>query len=567
MKCWKCSQEIDEKTQQCLYCGANQNRSEPRTEIGGAMRQLFDQYGCEKVLTDLRIIANGIGDLADDTRRIKRQLTSAADVHLGEMYLKQIQEKGKPDPEFRKLVSRVLSEDAQLSDKAVEEMTGYLDEMIGWPLEQKMTPKLANTAEENKPTESTECRLERVDEKEPHNKRKPHTAIIIAVTALILVITGVMLLNQQNGWFPVPWATPTAAPALVEKEETEVYINTEKGFAGDIIVRAVLNKDKVIRDLTIDASCETPELGGRLSDPEFTKQFIGKMGPFTYGKDGIDSVTGATVTSWSVLTAINRIYGVSMPPLQRTPELTQEPTQAPTVEPTPTPTVEPTPTPTIEPTPALTVDNASQFNNSDNIVSAKWNDEDMTWMIYLNEEDLSQDYQRMAVRLNRVAKMEMVDNSFSWGGEIREEYTLALEKEPTVKFNHVLVESYKDDPARSALKLIREDAGTTEQYENMFKSLLKMMKEKLGIKVCGMMYPSELGEYAINTSQGLEQAYTAMLNKSGYLPEGGFVSVHFSVYGTDYTQYDDRGIWVRWYRSSSGKNKIQVEIQFRQREE
>ncbi|MBQ8160177.1 MAG: FMN-binding protein, partial [Clostridia bacterium] len=49
---------------------------------------------------------------------------------------------------------------------------------------------------------------------------------------------------------------------------------------------------------------ETDGFGKRASEEEFTSQFIGKSGPFTYG-EGVDALSGATITSNAVLEALN----------------------------------------------------------------------------------------------------------------------------------------------------------------------------------------------------------------------------------------------------------------------
>ena len=71
---------------------------------------------------------------------------------------------------------------------------------------------------------------------------------------------------------------------------------------------------KVCRD-------ETDGLGKRASEAEFTEQFIGKTGPFAFGKDGIEALSGATVTSEAALKAINRaIAGEEEAPAEETAE-------------------------------------------------------------------------------------------------------------------------------------------------------------------------------------------------------------------------------------------------------
>ena len=83
----------------------------------------------------------------------------------------------------------------------------------------------------------------------------------------------------------------------------------EQGFGGEVTVHLELNEDQTVKSLAIDTPDETPGLGQRASEAEFTDQFIGKAGPFAYGENGIEALSGATVTSNAALTAINRIAG------------------------------------------------------------------------------------------------------------------------------------------------------------------------------------------------------------------------------------------------------------------
>ena len=80
---------------------------------------------------------------------------------------------------------------------------------------------------------------------------------------------------------------------------------TEKGFGGDVTVNVGL-KGNTVRTLTIDTPDETEGLGKRASGEEFTSQFIGKEGPFKFGENGIEAISGATVTSKAALKALNR---------------------------------------------------------------------------------------------------------------------------------------------------------------------------------------------------------------------------------------------------------------------
>ena len=80
-----------------------------------------------------------------------------------------------------------------------------------------------------------------------------------------------------------------------------------EGFGGGTVyVTAQLDGEARIASLTVDASTQTPEYGGRIPDDEpFLHQFIGKSLPLTPGED-IDALAGATVTSSAVVDALNQ---------------------------------------------------------------------------------------------------------------------------------------------------------------------------------------------------------------------------------------------------------------------
>ena len=79
-----------------------------------------------------------------------------------------------------------------------------------------------------------------------------------------------------------------------------------EGFGGGAVsVTVVLDDAAKIAALTVDASTQTPEYGGRAQDePEFAAQFIGKSLPLALGED-VDALSGATVTSAAVVEALN----------------------------------------------------------------------------------------------------------------------------------------------------------------------------------------------------------------------------------------------------------------------
>ena len=80
-----------------------------------------------------------------------------------------------------------------------------------------------------------------------------------------------------------------------------------EGFGGGVVyVSAILDDEAKIASLTVDASTQTPEYGGRIPEDEaFLNQFVGRSLPLAVG-EGIDALTGATVTSAAVVDALNQ---------------------------------------------------------------------------------------------------------------------------------------------------------------------------------------------------------------------------------------------------------------------
>ena len=121
-------------------------------------------------------------------------------------------------------------------------------------------------------------------------KRKQWTRIGLS---LIAVIVAALFLTGIIGGKPMTYRL------------VDVRSETEKGFGGDITVNVGL-KGNTVRMLTIDTPDETEGLGKKASGEEFTSQFIGKEGPFKFGENGIEAISGATVTSKAALKALNR---------------------------------------------------------------------------------------------------------------------------------------------------------------------------------------------------------------------------------------------------------------------
>ena len=121
-------------------------------------------------------------------------------------------------------------------------------------------------------------------------KRKQWTRIGLSLVAVILAS---LFLAGIVGGKPMTYR-------LVDARS-----ETEKGFGGDVTVNVGL-KGNTVRTLTIDTPDETEGLGKKASGEEFTSQFIEKEGPFKFGENGIEAISGATVTSKAALKALNR---------------------------------------------------------------------------------------------------------------------------------------------------------------------------------------------------------------------------------------------------------------------
>ena len=75
------------------------------------------------------------------------------------------------------------------------------------------------------------------------------------------------------------------------------YEASAQGFGGTITVKVTVDEE-AITAIEIDGSGETPALGGAAIE-QFTEAYVGKA-----DADAVDSVTGATITSEAVKTAV-----------------------------------------------------------------------------------------------------------------------------------------------------------------------------------------------------------------------------------------------------------------------
>ncbi len=104
--------------------------------------------------------------------------------------------------------------------------------------------------------------------------------------------------------------------ALVAKDEAGNVIGyalnvTGKGFGGDVTMALGLTADGKISGISFTELNETAGLGMRADEPAFKDQFIDRSGQLTLvkgdasGEQEISAITGASVTSGAVISAVN----------------------------------------------------------------------------------------------------------------------------------------------------------------------------------------------------------------------------------------------------------------------
>ena len=84
--------------------------------------------------------------------------------------------------------------------------------------------------------------------------------------------------------------------------------STAGGFGGDLILMVGFDEGGNILGVSIVSLSETPGLGARVNDADYLSQYVGKSGSLTLNKDGgsdIDAISGATISSRAVLSAVN----------------------------------------------------------------------------------------------------------------------------------------------------------------------------------------------------------------------------------------------------------------------
>jgi electron transport complex protein RnfG len=85
------------------------------------------------------------------------------------------------------------------------------------------------------------------------------------------------------------------------------FLASGNGYSGVISMLVGINPDYTIKDVAILSQTETPGLGSKITEKEFTDQFIGLSSTdLVLSRDGgsIDAITGATISSRAVTDTI-----------------------------------------------------------------------------------------------------------------------------------------------------------------------------------------------------------------------------------------------------------------------
>ena len=104
-----------------------------------------------------------------------------------------------------------------------------------------------------------------------------------------------------------PTEAPEESPAAEVTNEGTVWTTAAQGFAGPVAVQVTLD-GLTIKSIKIGDSqfAETDGLGANALDPMFQLQFVDKTLPLAEGD--VEAISGATITTDAVLTALNAIY-------------------------------------------------------------------------------------------------------------------------------------------------------------------------------------------------------------------------------------------------------------------
>ena len=219
MKCWKCGKEIPDSASVCTYCSASMNRKAPATPAGKAMRQIYDCFGSGRVFDKKSILSIALGDMLEDSKKIRSQIDMVMSAGVGGVYLNQLQNVGKPDSAFCDKIKKLMTDEAGLSDKVAAELMGYFDEMIGWAAAEQPAAPSGGAAAQSRPAPQNEIPRPELDKKTPPPTPIDGTAVDNFAAAYFgnSASLAAALLARGNKAAPKP--NPNPKPRRAEKLE------------------------------------------------------------------------------------------------------------------------------------------------------------------------------------------------------------------------------------------------------------------------------------------------------------------------------------------------------------
>ncbi|MBN2852400.1 MAG: RnfABCDGE type electron transport complex subunit G [Clostridia bacterium] len=102
-------------------------------------------------------------------------------------------------------------------------------------------------------------------------------------------------------------ATPTISSvtinAVYSSQKGFVFNVSTKGYGGEVVVFVGINNDGTINNVQVGKNNETPSVGKKAEEKDFTGRFIGIDSKQNL-KENVDTISGATITTRGVIEAV-----------------------------------------------------------------------------------------------------------------------------------------------------------------------------------------------------------------------------------------------------------------------
>lgn len=113
------------------------------------------------------------------------------------------------------------------------------------------------------------------------------------------------LLPEADGFTQLPCQIDGVTAVMKADNGTGYVITAQsRGYGGQVPAAVAFSEDGTILGVTMMENSETPGLGQRVTEQEFSAQFAGRPAE-AFTIDDIDGVTGATISSKAAVAAIN----------------------------------------------------------------------------------------------------------------------------------------------------------------------------------------------------------------------------------------------------------------------